>query len=139
MNFVSSVCLDTCGIPTFFNSRLYTLFSIFLKLFASDRLSWKRVFEQPAGYASHSDAVLIGWDQKCKESYLSLRSVHSAFDFDKIVCPSSRVLSFSQYTPKVAAARFIAPTASVSGDAEIGEDSSVWYGATLRGSYSMNF
>lgn len=83
--------------------------------------------------------MLIGWDQKCKESYLLLRSVHPDSDFDRIVCPSSRVLNFSQYTPKVAAVRFIAPTASVSGDAEIGEDSSVWYGATLRGSYSVDF
>ncbi|MBV8150288.1 MAG: gamma carbonic anhydrase family protein [Candidatus Eremiobacteraeota bacterium] len=35
--------------------------------------------------------------------------------------------------PQVAASAFIAPTAVLIGDVEIGEESSVWFGAVLRG------
>jgi gamma-carbonic anhydrase len=35
--------------------------------------------------------------------------------------------------PRLAPSVYVAPTASVIGDVEIGEDSSVWYGAVLRG------
>jgi carbonic anhydrase/acetyltransferase-like protein (isoleucine patch superfamily) len=35
--------------------------------------------------------------------------------------------------PKVAASAFIAPTAVLIGDVEIGEESSVWFGVVLRG------
>lgn len=35
--------------------------------------------------------------------------------------------------PKVAASAFIAPTAVLIGDVEIGDESSVWFGAVLRG------
>ncbi|MBV8601493.1 MAG: gamma carbonic anhydrase family protein [Candidatus Eremiobacteraeota bacterium] len=35
--------------------------------------------------------------------------------------------------PKVAASAFVAPTAVLIGDVEIGEESSVWFGAVLRG------
>jgi carbonic anhydrase/acetyltransferase-like protein (isoleucine patch superfamily) len=35
--------------------------------------------------------------------------------------------------PRLAASVDLAPTASVIGDVEIGEDSSIWYGAVLRG------
>jgi carbonic anhydrase/acetyltransferase-like protein (isoleucine patch superfamily) len=35
--------------------------------------------------------------------------------------------------PRLAASVYLAPTASVVGDVEIGEDSSIWYGAVLRG------
>ena len=35
--------------------------------------------------------------------------------------------------PKVASSAFIAPTAVLIGDVEIGEESSVWFGAVLRG------
>jgi carbonic anhydrase/acetyltransferase-like protein (isoleucine patch superfamily) len=35
--------------------------------------------------------------------------------------------------PKVAASAFIAPTAVLIGDVEVGEESSVWFGAILRG------
>jgi gamma-carbonic anhydrase len=35
--------------------------------------------------------------------------------------------------PKVAASAFIAPTAVLIGDVEVGEESSVWFGAVLRG------
>lgn len=36
-------------------------------------------------------------------------------------------------SPRVAASAYVAPTASVIGNAELGEDSSVWFGAVLRG------
>ena len=35
--------------------------------------------------------------------------------------------------PRLAGGVYLAPTAAVVGDVEIGEDSSVWYGAVLRG------
>jgi carbonic anhydrase/acetyltransferase-like protein (isoleucine patch superfamily) len=35
--------------------------------------------------------------------------------------------------PRIAASAFVAPTAVVVGDVVLGEDSSVWYGAVLRG------
>jgi carbonic anhydrase/acetyltransferase-like protein (isoleucine patch superfamily) len=35
--------------------------------------------------------------------------------------------------PRVAGTAFVAPTASVVGDVEVGEHSSIWYGAVLRG------
>jgi carbonic anhydrase/acetyltransferase-like protein (isoleucine patch superfamily) len=35
--------------------------------------------------------------------------------------------------PRLAPSVYLAPTASVIGDVEIGDDSSVWYGAVLRG------
>ncbi|HEV3310415.1 MAG TPA: gamma carbonic anhydrase family protein [Chloroflexota bacterium] len=36
------------------------------------------------------------------------------------------------YEPSVAASVFIAPTATIVGNVSVGEDSSVWFGATLR-------
>lgn len=36
-------------------------------------------------------------------------------------------------TPKIASSAFIAPTAVLIGDVEIGEEASVWFGAVLRG------
>ena len=36
-------------------------------------------------------------------------------------------------TPDVAAALFVAPNATILGDVQLGKDSSVWYGAVLRG------
>ena len=38
--------------------------------------------------------------------------------------------------PKIASSAFIAENASIVGDVEIGEDSSVWFGAVLRGDVS---
>lgn len=40
--------------------------------------------------------------------------------------------SSANIEPKVASSVFIADTATVVGDVEIGEDSSIWYGAVLR-------
>lgn len=43
------------------------------------------------------------------------------------------VRSFAGKTPKLGARVFLAETAVVIGDVEIGEDSSVWFGSVLRG------
>jgi carbonic anhydrase/acetyltransferase-like protein (isoleucine patch superfamily) len=41
--------------------------------------------------------------------------------------------SLEGVTPRIAASAFIAPTATVIGDVEIGDQSSVWFGCVLRG------
>ena len=43
------------------------------------------------------------------------------------------VRPFKGIMPKIAASAFIADTARVIGDVEIGEDASVWFGSVLRG------
>lgn len=47
--------------------------------------------------------------------------------------PPTRVLPHKGKLPKVPASSFIAPTASVIGDVELGAGASVWYGAVVRG------
>jgi len=48
--------------------------------------------------------------------------------------PSSRIVSVNGVSPALSGANnFIAPSASVIGNVTIGEHSSVWYGATVRG------
>lgn len=48
--------------------------------------------------------------------------------------PSTRFVAYDGVAPLVSeAASFVAPTASVIGDVTIGSNSSVWYGALLRG------
>lgn len=42
-------------------------------------------------------------------------------------------MEFGGRRPRVAASAFLAPSAVVVGNVEIGEDASVWYGAVLRG------
>ncbi|HDH97436.1 MAG TPA: gamma carbonic anhydrase family protein, partial [Proteobacteria bacterium] len=44
-----------------------------------------------------------------------------------------RILAFAGRAPKIARDTFIAPDAVIIGDVEIGEGSSVWYGAIVRG------
>lgn len=52
---------------------------------------------------------------------------------DRLV-PSTRFVAYDGVAPIVSeAASFVAPNASVIGDVSIGSNSSVWYGATLRG------
>jgi carbonic anhydrase/acetyltransferase-like protein (isoleucine patch superfamily) len=46
---------------------------------------------------------------------------------------SGLVLPFRNFRPQVAAGAFIAQTAVVIGDVEIGEDCGIWYGCVLRG------
>lgn len=43
------------------------------------------------------------------------------------------ILSYNGKTPKIGKGVFIAPTASVIGDVEIGDGASIWFGAVLRG------
>jgi carbonic anhydrase/acetyltransferase-like protein (isoleucine patch superfamily) len=43
------------------------------------------------------------------------------------------ILGFEGRTPRIATSAFVAPTATVIGDVTIGEQSSVWFGAVLRG------
>ncbi len=43
------------------------------------------------------------------------------------------ILSFQGKTPVIGKNVFIAPTAVVIGDVQIGDDSSIWYGTVLRG------
>ena len=50
----------------------------------------------------------------------------------KLVKPSTRSIKFGQNTPSIKGA-FIAPSASVIGNVDIGASSSVWYGAVVRG------
>ncbi len=43
------------------------------------------------------------------------------------------VLSFGEITPRISASAWVAPGAVVVGDVEIGDDSSIWYAAVVRG------
>jgi carbonic anhydrase/acetyltransferase-like protein (isoleucine patch superfamily) len=46
---------------------------------------------------------------------------------------SGLVLAFHNFRPRIAATAFVAQTAVVIGDVEIGEDCGIWYGCVLRG------
>jgi carbonic anhydrase/acetyltransferase-like protein (isoleucine patch superfamily) len=43
------------------------------------------------------------------------------------------VITYRGKTPKIHPSAFIAPTAVLIGDVEVGEESSIWFGAVLRG------
>jgi carbonic anhydrase/acetyltransferase-like protein (isoleucine patch superfamily) len=43
------------------------------------------------------------------------------------------ILPFAGRSPRIAASVFVAPTATIIGDVTIGEQSSIWFGAVLRG------
>jgi carbonic anhydrase/acetyltransferase-like protein (isoleucine patch superfamily) len=43
------------------------------------------------------------------------------------------ILTYNGKTPKIGKGVFIAPTASIIGDVELGDGASVWFGAVLRG------
>jgi carbonic anhydrase/acetyltransferase-like protein (isoleucine patch superfamily) len=45
------------------------------------------------------------------------------------------ILPFMGRTPRVHPSAFVAPTAVLIGDVEVGEDSSIWFGAVLRGDH----
>lgn len=45
----------------------------------------------------------------------------------------SHILPYRGIRPRIAEGVFTAPSASIIGDVEIGEESSIWYGAVLRG------
>ncbi|HBV96947.1 MAG: carbonic anhydrase [Peptococcaceae bacterium BICA1-7] len=46
-----------------------------------------------------------------------------------------RIIEFQGKKPRIAEGAFIAPTAVLIGDVTVGEGSSVWYGAVLRGDF----
>jgi len=43
------------------------------------------------------------------------------------------ILKFKQWYPKIAKNVFVAPSADIIGNVEIGEDSSIWFGTVIRG------
>ena len=45
------------------------------------------------------------------------------------------ILSFGGHVPRVHPTAFLAPTAVLIGDVEVGEQSSIWFGAVLRGDH----
>lgn len=45
----------------------------------------------------------------------------------------AHIITYNGITPRIHPSAFIAPTAVIIGDVEIGADSSVWFGAVLRG------
>ena len=85
------------------------------------------------------EACLKSFGKMCKSLGKGLDSMgvkmegRCAVVFDRVVLPSSRVECFQHHAPNVSKASFIAPTATVSGDAILGENSSLWYGGTIRG------
>ena len=48
----------------------------------------------------------------------------------------AHIIAYNGITPRIHPSAFIAPTAVIVGDVEIGEDSSVWFGAVLRGDHA---
>jgi carbonic anhydrase/acetyltransferase-like protein (isoleucine patch superfamily) len=51
---------------------------------------------------------------------------------DRIV-PSLRCRQYKSHIPRLGQANFIAPNSVVIGNVKLGEKSSIWYGATVRG------
>ena len=49
---------------------------------------------------------------------------------------TTNIYAWESHTPRIAASAFIAPTAIIAGDVEIGDQSSVWFHCTLRGDIS---
>lgn len=47
----------------------------------------------------------------------------------------AHIIPFGGKSPKVHPSAFLAPTAVLIGDVEVGEDSSIWFGAVLRGDH----
>ena len=43
------------------------------------------------------------------------------------------IIEYRGKRPRVAASAFVAPTAVLIGDVEVGEEASVWFGAVIRG------
>ncbi len=43
------------------------------------------------------------------------------------------IMKFKNYTPKIAKTTWVAPSADVIGDVEIGEECSIWFGTVIRG------
>lgn len=47
----------------------------------------------------------------------------------------AQIIPYRGQTPRVHPSAFLAPTAVLIGDVEVGEDSSIWFGAVLRGDH----
>ncbi|MDE2981990.1 MAG: gamma carbonic anhydrase family protein [Gemmatimonadota bacterium] len=47
----------------------------------------------------------------------------------------ARIIPFGGKRPRIATSAFVAPTAVVIGDVEVGEHASIWFGAVLRGDH----
>jgi carbonic anhydrase/acetyltransferase-like protein (isoleucine patch superfamily) len=45
------------------------------------------------------------------------------------------ILTFGGHTPRIHASAFVAPNATIIGDVEVGPESSIWFGAVLRGDH----
>jgi carbonic anhydrase/acetyltransferase-like protein (isoleucine patch superfamily) len=54
--------------------------------------------------------------------------------FDALACEASQmIIEYRGKRPKIDPSAFIAPTAVLIGDVEVGPESSIWFGAVLRG------
>src|SRR5690348_7364111 len=54
--------------------------------------------------------------------------------FDELVCEASfMIIEYRGKRPRIDSSAFIAPTAVLIGDVEVGPESSIWFGAVLRG------
>lgn len=49
------------------------------------------------------------------------------------ISPDARILTYQGNRPRLAASVFVAPGAMVIGDVTLGEESSIWYNASVRG------
>ncbi len=47
----------------------------------------------------------------------------------------AHIIPFGGHTPRIHPTAFVAPTAVLIGDVEVGEESSIWFGAVLRGDH----
>jgi len=80
--------------------------------------------------------LLFGMGMALRETGMALDRVGSRlqgrYGFTEMLSRHVPVMSLPNKVPEVGAAGFIAPSASVIGDAKVGEGSSVWYGAVVR-------
>ncbi|KAF0685157.1 Aste57867_22928 [Aphanomyces stellatus] len=60
-------------------------------------------------------------------------SLEGALTYTERLVPSTRLVNNAGHKPVLAQTAFVAPNASVIGEVSIGQGSSVWYGATVRG------
>ncbi|ETW09046.1 hypothetical protein H310_01513 [Aphanomyces invadans] len=60
-------------------------------------------------------------------------SIEGALSYTERLVPSTRLVNHGGHKPALASTTFVAPNASVIGEVSIGQGSSVWYGATVRG------
>jgi len=87
--------------------------------------------------ASMSARIAVAASGAARKIGAALDSMGAGMEVAKYterLVPSSRIVSVNGVSPALSGANnFIAPSASVIGNVTIGEHSSVWYGATVRG------